>query len=234
MKILAFDTALGGCSVAVLDTETSQFSSDIRSMTRGQSEVLVPMVQDIIEKSGIPFRDLDLIATTVGPGAFTGLRIGLSAARSFGLALNVPVDGVLTTECVAASFFSQNKRIENDLLVVIETKRDDFYAQVFSKDNKPLDTVSALSVELVLANYQSRVLNVCGDGTMRLRTVLDANWPENWILAEGFDLIDTVILAGIAAHRRLAGTERPADPVYLRDADVSVSTRPARTIAAKK
>jgi tRNA threonylcarbamoyladenosine biosynthesis protein TsaB len=231
MKILAFDTALGGCSVAVVDTETGKAVSDVRPMARGQSEQLVPMVQHVIERSGVQFSDLDLIATTVGPGAFTGLRIGLSAARSFGLALDRPVDGILTTEVIATHFFAQNAEEGRDLLVIIETKREDFYAQVFSAGGEAIDEPIAAPLSVLIENYQGCTLNVCGDGLSRLQNDLGANWPENWTGFPGFNLVDPEVMAVLVAERHAAGNVRPADPVYLRGADVSVSTRPARTIA---
>lgn len=231
MRVLAFDTALGGCSVAVVDTETGKAVSDVQPMARGQSEQLVPMVQHAIERSGIQFSDLDLIATTVGPGAFTGLRIGLSAARSFGLALDRPVDGILTTEVIASHFVAQNAEGGQDLLVVIETKREDFYAQVFSAGGEAIDEPVAAPLSVLIENYQARALNVCGDGLARLQGDLGTNWPESWTGFPGFDLVDPEVMAVLAAARHAAGDIRPVDPVYLRGADVSVSTRPVRTIA---
>ncbi|MDB5490640.1 MAG: glycoprotease family protein [Micavibrio sp.] len=233
MKVLAFDTALGGCSVAVVDTDTGQATSDVQPMARGQSEELVPMIQKVVERSGFSFSDLDLVATTVGPGAFTGLRIGLSSARSFGLALDLPVDGILTTEAIATHFFDMHKNQNNELLVVIETKREDFYAQVFSSDNKAVDEAAAMPLALLVEDYQGRALNVCGDGLLRLQHDLGSNWPEKWTAFPGFDLVDPELMAVLAVQRRKAGNTRPADPVYLRGADVSVSTKPVRTIAER-
>lgn len=233
MKVLAFDTALGGCAVAVVDTETGQAVADVAAMTRGQSEVLVPAIQAVMDKSGWSFTDLDLIATTVGPGAFTGLRIGLSAARSFGLALDIPVDGVLTTECIAQDLINKNNKLNGDVLIVLETKREDFYTHLFSCNFKVLQDVSAFSRETTLAQYQDRTLIVCGDGAARLHSELGPSWPEHWTLVKGYDLPDPVTIAQIAATRRQSGQPLPPDPVYLRDADVSVSARPARTIAGQ-
>lgn len=231
MKVLAFDTALSGCSVAVVDTATGASTSDVRPMARGQSEELVPMIQSVIERSGITFEQIDLIATTVGPGAFTGLRIGLSAARSFGLALDKPVEGILTTEAIAAGFHHQNEGLERDILVVLETKREDYYAQLFSSEVKAADEPSALPIENLLARYQGHSLAICGDGAERLHKELGDKWPQSWRLFEHYNLIDPEIMAMQAAAAHKQGRGLPADPVYLREADVSISTRPVRTIA---
>lgn len=208
--------------------------SSVTPMARGQSEVLVPTIQDIIKKSGHAFADIDLIATTVGPGAFTGLRIGLSTARSFGLALDIPVAGVKTTEAIATQYINQNKTLDGNLLVTFETKREDFYVQAFSNDTSALGAVSAISLEVLLKDYAGQKMTVIGDGLPRCREMTGSDWPSQWVGVEGFDLIDPGVIAAIAAARHVAGTGLPPDPLYLRGADVSQSTKVQRVIAGSK
>ena len=117
MKILALDSSSGACSAAVrLDGNTIARRFEI--MERGQSERLMPMVKDLLDETGVAISDLDLIAVTVGPGAFTGLRIGLAAARGLALALGKPCFGVTTTQAVAAGAAG-----DAPLLVAIDSKR---------------------------------------------------------------------------------------------------------------
>ena len=92
MLILAIDTALDACAAAVLDTEAGKLiAQESQGMKRGHAEALMPLVGRVIARSGIGFADLDLIAVTTGPGSFTGLRVGLSAARGIALAATKPV-----------------------------------------------------------------------------------------------------------------------------------------------
>src|SRR5690242_7482124 len=90
--ILAIDTAAPRLQLALLRGD--QVDSLIEDMPTGQAERLFPALEDLLARSGIAYADLTRIAVTTGPGSFTGLRIGLSAARGLGLALNIPVLGV--------------------------------------------------------------------------------------------------------------------------------------------
>ena len=97
MKILALDTAMAACSVAVIDTaRILPLASAYVPMERGHAEALAPMVQQAMRDSGLQFAEIDRIAVTIGPGTFTGVRIGLAMARGLGLARAIPVIGIDT------------------------------------------------------------------------------------------------------------------------------------------
>ena len=105
---------------------SGEVSSITDPMTRGHAERLVPLIQETLVQARCDFPDVGLIATSVGPGAFTGLRIGLSTARALGLALNIPVVGVTTLAALAAAYFDKQPE-PDDCLILIETKRTDFF-----------------------------------------------------------------------------------------------------------
>ena len=87
MRVLAIDTALAACSVAVLDTEYGGIlASESTAMVRGHAEALLPMLKRVMDQAGLGFSDIDRIAVTTGPGSFTGLRVGIAAARGIALA----------------------------------------------------------------------------------------------------------------------------------------------------
>lgn len=229
--ILAFDTALSGCGVAILKPATNDTVSELRPMTRGQSELLVPMVGELMDRAGVDYPDLGLIVTTTGPGAFTGLRIGLSAARSFGLALDIPVAGVTTTAVLAKKFVQDHAALDCNFLIIIETKRSDLYLQHFKSCGEAVEEAGVSSIEDLFRVFGSARLMLCGDGVSRLRETLDDNWPESWVAVEGYEFPDPAVLAEIGLDQFRTGNLQPANPIYLRDADVSVSTRIGRTIA---
>ncbi|MFO1145233.1 MAG: tRNA (adenosine(37)-N6)-threonylcarbamoyltransferase complex dimerization subunit type 1 TsaB [Rhodospirillales bacterium] len=99
-------------------------------MSRGHAEALLPLLLATLADAGRGFSDLDLLAVTVGPGAFTGLRIGLAAARGLALATGLPCLGVTTLEAVAAAV-PASEAGGRPLLVALDSKRGDVYAQVF-------------------------------------------------------------------------------------------------------
>ncbi|HEY5337521.1 MAG TPA: tRNA (adenosine(37)-N6)-threonylcarbamoyltransferase complex dimerization subunit type 1 TsaB, partial [Rhizomicrobium sp.] len=102
MKILAVDTALGACSVAVLDGE-NVLAHRFVAMDRGHAEALAPMVEEVMRESGATFSALDRLAVTTGPGTFTGQRVGLAFMRGLRVALKCPLIGITTLEAMGAA-----------------------------------------------------------------------------------------------------------------------------------
>jgi len=130
MRVLAIDTALGACSTAVLDTARGGIvASESLPMTRGHAEALMPLLQRVMKASGVAFAELDRVVVTTGPGSFTGLRVGIAAARGFGVALNVPVVGVSTLSAYAAPYLSEDAR--TPVVVAIDARHQHVYLQVF-------------------------------------------------------------------------------------------------------
>ena len=125
MRVLAIDVSVNGCSVGVLDTETSAFYQKRMETDRGQAEFLIPMVEDVVIEAGLTMKEIGCIAVTRGPGSFTGVRIGLATAKTLGLALNIPVFGFSTLDVIARAHPNNDQT-----LFLIDTKRDDFYGQV--------------------------------------------------------------------------------------------------------
>lgn len=215
--VLALDSALGGCVVAVLDADGKAFSRVLET-SRDQAAKLMPMVQNVMGEAVVGFDELGLIVTTTGPGSFTGLRIGLSAARALGLALSVPVQGVGTFDAIVHSCAPQGPSV-----VVLESKRADFYTQAFDEHYRASGPPECLLSSDIPENSM-----LCGDGLARLR----AETGRSFTAAIERNLPDPVVLARLGArvfdeNGRIAA--KP-EPFYLRGADVSVSRKPQREI----
>ncbi len=106
MRVLAIDTALAACSAAVFDTEQGRiFASESLPMTRGHAEALMPLMERVMADAVMAFSDIDRVAVTTGPGSFTGLRVGIAAARGIALAAEKPAVGIVDAVglCGAAS-----------------------------------------------------------------------------------------------------------------------------------
>src|SRR6478736_4078262 len=108
MLILAIDTALEACAAAVLDTDAGELlAQESVLMKRGHAEALMPMIARVMQSANLAFTALDRIAVTMGPGSFTGLRVGISAARGLALAAKRPAVGLTTLSAYAAAVGSQ-------------------------------------------------------------------------------------------------------------------------------
>jgi len=196
-------------------------------MSRGQSERLMPMVREVLSEAGADFPDLDLLAVTTGPGAFTGLRIGLAAARGMALAGDLACFGVTTLDAVAAGV-SETERQKANVLVVLDSKRAEVYAQAFRSDLRPLSEAQALmpaDLAALTANGEGdadRVL-VAGDGAGQVIQALKDKGIEA-VLSTAPGVPDAATVAAIAAERW--SSDQPAEPLrplYLRPPDAKAS-----------
>lgn len=124
MPILAIDTAAPRLQLALLMGERVQ--TIVEDMPQGQAERIFPAIDELLARGGVTYKDLKRIAVTTGPGSFTGLRIGLSAARGLGLALGVPVIGVPSLLALSLPVSC------NHAAVLLDARRDEAYFQAFS------------------------------------------------------------------------------------------------------
>ena len=226
MRILGFDTATSACSAAVWE-DGRIAARRFEPMSRGQSERLMPMVREVLSEAGADFPDLDLLAVTTGPGAFTGLRIGLAAARGMALAGDLACFGVTTLDAVAAGV-SETERQKANVLVVLDSKRAEVYAQAFRSDLRPLSEAQALmptDLAALMANGEGdadRVL-VAGDGAGQVIQALKDKGIEA-VLSTAPGVPDAATVAAIAAERW--SSDQPAEPLrplYLRPPDAKAS-----------
>lgn len=212
MTILALDTSLAACSVA-LWRDGAVLAHRFEAMARGHAEALVPMVEAARRDAGIEYGALSLVAVTVGPGTFTGIRIGLSAARGLALALDLPILGLTTLEVLAAGVAGEGRRDEA-ILVAIDARRELFYAQAFAADLAPLCEPALAPPERALAMAGGRPALAAGSGAAAL--VAAAGAGSTLRLAAAPELPDAAVLARLAAASPLPPPGAPPAPLYLR------------------
>lgn len=227
MIVLAIDTALSACSAAVLVEENGERRSCAQSegLGRGHAERLMDMIAEVMAEAGVAFTDLDRIAVTVGPGSFTGLRVGLSVARGLALVLKIPVVGVTTLAAIAAGarrHAPAGKVGQAGLRVVLDARRDEVYTQAFDAGGVPVDEPRVARIadlvgrdpnDTLLAGSAARMLAEAANLDESL-IVSEAAWPE----------IEDVTTLGSLAE---AGREAPV-PLYLRPPDAKPQSRDLR------
>lgn len=216
MRLLVIDTALGACAAGVFeDDRLLATASD--PMTRGHQERIGPQVRDVMAEAAAGFGDLDRIGVTVGPGSFTGLRVGLAFAKGLGVALDRPVVGISTLDALAAS---APPAPDVSTVALVDGRRGQVYLRVF-QDGAARTDPQALDLDAAAALIETQgAVRLIGDGA----TVLVAAAPRLAHLP--IEPLTTPTLASLA--RLAAGVEptlAPARPMYLRGPDAVVATR---------
>lgn len=221
MYRLAFDTTGAQCAILLQKDETV-LGRYAQSMDFGQAEVLIPQLKKMLEASGLEFSNLDLLIVCTGPGSFTGVRSSIAAARAFGLAApDLKVAGVSAFEAYALALEPEERAELN--AVIIETKRDDFYLQLFDKKLERLSAPAAVTYEEALAKLRHKKVSLVGDGVERFLSRPSGLSLHVIKMLEALP-IETLSAAGLKAyHDKILDFPKP---LYLRAPDVSAPKTP--------
>jgi tRNA threonylcarbamoyladenosine biosynthesis protein TsaB len=231
MLILAIDTALDACAAGVLDTNAGELiAQESQAMKRGHAEALMPLLARVMKASGVPFMALDRIAVTTGPGSFTGLRVGLSAARGIGLAANKPVVGLTTLSAYAAPVVSRND--EQPVISAIDARHDQVYFQVVSGNGSSLIRPRVGPIEEALGASRFGAPHMVGNAARILADRWPAHAPQPFKV-DAQPAPDIAWLAWLGAA--VSPETSPPRPYYLRAPDAkppgNILQAPAQPIA---
>ncbi len=205
MRLLAIDTAAHLCAASVWDARAGERGRAVLDLGKGHAEHLMAVIDAALADAGTSFGDLDGIAVSVGPGSFTGVRVGVAAARGLALALKAPAVGVTTLEALAAEARDGNPG--RPVVARIEAGRGQVYVAVFSAAGELIFGPAALAVEAADARIRDILRDTLG------------KMGEDALHATG-RTADIATYARLGAERLAAGAppDRPR-PLYLRDAD---------------
>ncbi|MCJ2112510.1 tRNA (adenosine(37)-N6)-threonylcarbamoyltransferase complex dimerization subunit type 1 TsaB [Methylobacterium sp. E-025] len=217
MHILAIDTALELCSACVA-TEAADGSVDLlaqESMTlaRGHAEALLPLVERVMARFEAGFEGLSRVAVTVGPGSYTGLRVGLSAARAVGLAAGIPVVGVTTLSALLAPQLALNG--DGLIAAAIDARHGAVYLQAMSAGDGIVVPPTHLRLEEAADRLGAGPITLVGSGAALLAAVLRARGIAVDVAGAGGPDIAWVASLGLVADPAQALPR----PMYLRGAD---------------
>lgn len=227
-RVLAIDTCFARCAVALAERRETidVVASDTQAMTRGHAALLTPMIETALRRCEWRAADLDLVAVTIGPGSFTGVRIGVAMARGLAMALHVPVAGIATTDALSLGAAAADRADSDGTLVIaIESGRGDYFMAIGG--SSPF----AGTVETLVAHLHGQRPILIGDGATHMADALRALGVRAEIGASS-PSIDPAILAIHALAKGVESWARqdPPRPLYLRGADVTLANG-ARTTA---
>jgi tRNA threonylcarbamoyladenosine biosynthesis protein TsaB len=219
--VLALDSAGSACSAALWH-DGRILAYRLAEMEHGHAEALIPMVQAVMAEADVSYGDLALIAASTGPGSYTGVRVGLAAARAIASAAGKPLTGVSSFDAIAAACAPDRPD-----LVALETRRADLYIQLFAPSGAA-DSPPAIVTEDELTNLfdAADTVLVAGDAAGRAVDLLTAAGRAARIHPTARHA-DARVVARLAAERWINdGKTRSAEPIYLRPPD-------ARTVAER-
>ena len=225
MKILSIDTSSKICSVAVLEDNNVIIEKNIDdSLTHSQK--LMPMIDNILNELNMKLTDFDLFSCSVGPGSFTGVRIGVSTVKAFCDVTNVPVTSVSSLEGLAYNTLSSN--IESNSTIVcslIDAKNDNVYCGVFKNESDEfvqLEDLCAKNINEVLNlldKYSSSSILFVGDGAVCHKSLILDNFRNSLFVEDELNK-QTSVSIGIAGFNKynkgIYGDSNSLSPLYLR------------------
>ncbi|MEM9495422.1 MAG: tRNA (adenosine(37)-N6)-threonylcarbamoyltransferase complex dimerization subunit type 1 TsaB [Pseudomonadota bacterium] len=219
MLILGLDTALQHCSVALVrDGEVLAAVSE--GMARGHAERLAPMVGEVFRAAGVSMRALDRLGVVVGPGGFTGVRVGLAFARGAGVASGIDVVGVTSLEALAAGVDVKTVHTDEVIAPIVDARRGEVYGGVYRQDGAsvlaPFVATPDIARDEIAAAVGAAPVLLTGSGAGLLAPISSGARIYRDHAGAELHHIDPVSIASLAAASSETG--RPA-PLYLRAPD---------------
>jgi len=209
MRLLAIDTSLEACSVGVVsDGAPPVLHSEV--IGRGHAERLFGMIRSAMAEAGLAFTDLDRIAVTVGPGSFTGLRVGIATARGLALVVECPVVGIGTLAVHAAT--ARAMAGPRPVLALLDARRGELYGQAFAADGTPVGEPEIAGAEVFAARVTPGMV-LAGSGA----DIVAAQKRVAVDIVHRRSAPDLAALLDLA--RSALDTGLPPRPLYLRAPD---------------
>ena len=217
MKILAVDTSSKICAVAIL--EDNKVIDEIKlDNGKTHSENLMPIIKEILDKNDLTLKDMNLIAVSVGPGSFTGIRIGIATIKPMAEVYNLPVASVTSLETLARNI--ENKEKDFTIISLIDARNNQVYAGFFDTEYNLKEDEIAEDIDEVLkkAGKYSKIIFV-GDGAIIHKEKIEENLKDRNIIFTKENNQSAINTGKIGYKKFLEKNLKNADiilPIYLR------------------
>jgi tRNA threonylcarbamoyladenosine biosynthesis protein TsaB len=207
--ILALETSSSLCAVCLYDEASGKIMAEISNdIGRGHAERLMDDVEAALRQAGIGYADLTAIACGVGPGSFTGIRVGVAAARGLALALKTPARGVTSLQAIA--LFGREGAAGKDILAIQDAGRGEAYVQRFDPQARPAGTPQAMLLEALPSQFGDGPFHVCGSGA----NLLEGH--AGWEISPEHSFSTAALVARAALDPAMTVAPKP---LYLRAPD---------------
>lgn len=210
--LLALETSDRLCAACLYDEAKRELlASETLDIGRGHAELLMGVIETVLARAEVKFSQLTSIAACIGPGSFTGIRVGVSAAIGFSIAMNIPKIGITSLQALATQ--AAQDAGSKDILVMIDAHRGDVYAQRFSANSEAKTAAAQISVADLVEQTDFNAVTLCGSGV----AALQAHSPATAINALPEIIYPAVEALALAALN--PAFQLPVKPLYLRRSD---------------
>jgi len=219
VNILALDTCLGACSAAVVQSGVGapKIFGRFERRERQHAETIIPMIETVLAEALTGWPELDAIAVTSGPGSFTGVRVGVSTARGFALALAKPLIAANSLDVMARQAADTLDPDAVHFAVAVDARRGEVYFALYDSAGKALSEPAAVTPQQALSSLISMGAKlVVGSGAALVRDACEPDGPTPDIAMP--DLQPDAQTLGVMALE-IPPLEQPLRPLYLRPPD---------------
>ena len=224
MKILSIDTSSNICGVSILDDSNLICNLD-NDTGRTHSENLMPMIKDALSKANLTLNEIDLIVCDIGPGSFTGIRIGIATVKAFNDSLNIPCIGISSLEALAYNINNNSSLVCS----ILDSKNDNCYFALYERKEKLFETLiepKAEDIDSTLAilksyieyNFENSNITFVGDGSKIYQNQIKDNFKEAQISDTNLDILNSYNL-GICGYEKFNNSgyiNEEILPLYLK------------------
>ena len=224
MKILAVDTSSKNCSVAIVEVDENKnyniIAFENSDDEKTHSQKLMPIVDKVFKEHNLTLKDMDLLACCVGPGSFTGIRIGIATMKAFADVTNIKTVSVTSLESL-----SYNIEEDGIIIPIIDCKNNNVYSAIFSKENNTYKQIGKNisdnidnAISLYKANAENKNITFVGDGSILYKDLLNSRL-SNKLIFSNKNTQSSISLAKCAYDKYLEGLYGDSNnlsPLYLR------------------
>ena len=224
MRILAVDTSSKNCSVAIVEVYENKnyniIAFENSDDEKTHSQKLMPIVDKVFKEHNLTLKDMDLLACCVGPGSFTGIRIGIATMKAFADVTNIKTVSVTSLESL-----SYNIEEDGIIIPIIDCKNNNVYSAIFSKENNTYKQIGKNisdnidnAISLYKANAENKNITFVGDGSILYKDLLTSKL-SNKLIFSNKNTQSSISLAKCAYAKYLEGLYGDSNnlsPLYLR------------------
>ena len=224
MKILAVDTSSKNCSVAIVEVDENKnynvLACENSDDEKTHSQKLMPMIDKIFKETNLELKNMDILACCVGPGSFTGIRIGIATMKAFADVTNIKTVSVTSLESL-----SYNIEEDGIIIPIIDCKNNNVYSAIFSKENNTYKQIGKNisdnidnAISLYKANAENKNITFVGDGSILYKDLLTSRL-SNKLIFSNKNTQSSISLAKCAYAKYLEGLYGDSNnlsPLYLR------------------